>query len=235
MVQWVFDYLLRRQQRTVVSGSSSSWATVISGVPQGSVLGPLLFILFINDVTNVRLSVNSDLNLYADDMVLYKPVRSAVDVTEFQEDINLIANFVKLVLLQLNVSKTKFMVLTRAKPAKSITSTPTLNNIPLEQVDAFTYLGVLISANMSWGPHIEAIASKSKRMLGALYRRYYAHCSSKILLKLYTAYVRPRLEYVSYVWDPSTQKHINQLEKVQKCAPVHTTIYLKWLNFQPWR
>ncbi len=91
VVQWVFDYLLRRQQRTVVSGSSSSWATVISGVPQGSVLGPLLFILFINDVTNVRLSVNSDLNLYADDMVLYKPVRSAVDATEFQEDINLIA------------------------------------------------------------------------------------------------------------------------------------------------
>ena len=226
MVQWVFDYLLRRQQRTVVSGSSSSWATVISGVPQGSVLGPLLFILFINDVTIVRLSVNSDLNLYADDMVLYKPVRSAVDATEFQEDINLIANFVKSVLLQLNVSKTKFMVLTRAKPAKSITSTPTLYNIPLEQVDAFTYLGVLISANMSWGPHIEAITSKSKRILGALYHRYYAHCSSKILLKLYTAYVRPRLEYVSYVWDSSTQKHINQLEKVQKFAL--KMCYKKW-------
>ncbi len=118
------------------------------------------------------------------------------------------------------------MVLTCAKPAKSITSTPTLYNIPLEQVDAFTYLGVLISANMSWGPHIEAITSKSKRILGALYRRYYAHCSSKILLKLYTAYVRPRLEYVSYVWDSSTQKHINQLEKVQKF--VLKMCYKKW-------
>ena len=120
------------------------------------------------------------------------------------------------VICELNGSKTKFMVLTRTKPAKSVTSTPTLSNIPLEQVDTFTYLGVLISANMSWGPHniIETIASKSKRMLGALYYHHYAHCSSKTLLKLYTAYVTPRLEYVSYVWDPSTQKHINQLEKV---------------------
>ena len=215
--QWIYHYLLLRQQRVVLDGFSSSWSPVLSGVPQGSVLGPLLFILYINNVCCQPWTSRTDLNLYADDMVLYKPVNTIQQFQEFQNDINLIVNFVATICLQLNVTKTKYMHISH-KCAQVLLPPPKVDNVPLEMVECYKYLGVIITNDMSWAQQIQAVTCKSKRLLGLLYRKYYMRCNSTTLLKLYVAYVRPILEYVSYVWSPHAVKHIDMLERVQHFA-----------------
>ena len=93
-----------------------------------------------------------------------------------------------------------------------------VDNVPLEMVECYKYLGVIITNGMSWAQQIQAVTCKSKRLLDLLYRKYYMHCNSTTLLKLYVAYVRPILEYVSYVWSPHAVKHMDMLERVQHFA-----------------
>ena len=150
-------------------------------------------------------------------MVLYKPVNTIQQFQEFQNDINLIVNFVATICLQLNVTKTKYMHISR-KCAQVLLPPPKVDNVPLEMVECYKYLGVIITNDMSWAQQIQTVTCKSKRLLGLLYRKYYMHCNSTTLLKLYIAYVRPILEYVSYVWSPHAVKHIDMLERVQHFA-----------------
>ena len=102
IITWVCSYLTGRKQHVVCGGESSSNAPVLSGVPQGSVLGPLLFLLYIDDIALTQLSMGSVINLFADDMLLYKPVKSALDLNSLQEDIDVINNWVKRNHLMLN-------------------------------------------------------------------------------------------------------------------------------------
>ena len=88
----------------------------------------------------------------------------------------------------------------------------------LSMVSQTKYHGVLLSSDMSWSPHINAICVKARRLVGLLYRRFYRWSDRQSLLTLYTVYVRPRLEYCSCVWDPFLQKDVNLLESIQKFA-----------------
>ena len=215
--QWIHNYLFQRQQRVVLNGVSSSWLPVISGVPQGSVLGPLLFILYINDICNQPWSSRTKLNLYADDMTLYKPMKRAQDFMDFQDDINLVVDFVASILLKLNSAKTKYMYMSR-KRNSAVLHVPTVSNVQLERVEQFRYLGVIVSSDLSWSPQIQAIVCRGKRMLGSIYRKYYKFSHPATMLKLYIAFVRPILEYVSFVWAPHKLKDMEMLERVQHFA-----------------
>ena len=113
--EWIRSYLPDRQQWVVVGGEASHDNPVLSGVPQGSVLGPLLFLLYINDITEIQLSSGSVLNLFADDMLLYKPITSQHDYQSLQEDVNRIQKQVNTNYLSLNSSKCKCMLVTRRK------------------------------------------------------------------------------------------------------------------------
>ena len=93
-----------------------------------------------------------------------------------------------------------------------------VNGSTLEQVSCYKYLGILITADLLWSSHIQAICSRAKRLLGLLYRRFYNHLDPPALLQLYTTLVRPVLEYAAPVWDPYLLKDIKQLEDVQKFA-----------------
>jgi len=93
LLQWLTDYLTNRMQFVVVNGAESHLAPVLSGVPQGSVLGPLLFLIYIDDVTTCNLTVGSKLSLYADDMLLYKPIRVDGDYVDLQSDIDSLNNW----------------------------------------------------------------------------------------------------------------------------------------------
>ena len=104
-LSWITSYLTDRKQHVVVGGESSTDVPVLSGVPQGSVLGPLLFLVYIDDVSDTLLADGSTLNLYADDMLLYKPVRSPQDFRDLQSDIDRISDWVSLNHLTLNPNK----------------------------------------------------------------------------------------------------------------------------------
>ena len=174
---------------------------MVSGVPQGSVLGPLLFLIYVNDLSNLKLSIGSSVVLYADDILLNK----------FQKWAN--ANHMKF-----NESKCKVMHISRKRRPLSHSKSFILNNIILESVDSYKYLGLHISSNLSWSDHIESICRKGINILGLLYRKYYKFSNEATLLQLYKSLVRPHLEYAAAVWDPYVQRDVQKLHYLQKFA-----------------
>ena len=218
IIAWLSDYLTSRKQRVVVDGSMSSPTDVFSGVPQGSILGPLLFLIYIDGVTEVELSNNSRLVLYADDVLIYSPISCHTDCQLLQHDINTICAWSIEQHLTLNPQKCKFTTISRKRKPTTTPFTFKLNNFPMEEVDQFKYLGVLFCHNLSWSPHITATCAKAKKILGLLYRRFYNHSSSECLKQLYLSLVRPHLDYAAQVWDPYLQKDVQLLENTQKFA-----------------
>ena len=217
IISWVRSYLTERQQHVRVSGYASSNVPVLSGVPQGSVLGPLLFLIYVDDVFLTHLSTGSTLILFADDMLLYKPVKCCEDYHHLQEDVNSIYDWTCLNNFTLNSTKCKFMQITRRK---TTTQSPQLhlNDRPIERVFEYKYLGVVISSDLTWASHINTICTRAKKVIGLLYRQFFNHTSSQTQLKLYKALVRPHLEYAAQVWDPYMTKDVSKLENVQKFA-----------------
>ena len=184
ILKWVCDYLKDRKQRVVVNGEISETLPVISGVPQGSVIGPLLFLIYIDDVLRVPLSEGSRLTVYADDMLLYKPISCQEDFAALQNDIDKLESWTTTNLLQFNTSKCKYMVVSR-KRAGLLPPPLTLKGQLLQQVDHFKYLGLLLSSDLSWSSHVENICNKARKLLGLLYRQYYQLAEPHTLLQLY--------------------------------------------------
>ena len=217
ILKWVQSYLTQRSQRVVVGGESSPSLPVISGVPQGSVLGPLLFLIYVNDIANLPFSSSTHLNLFADDMLLYRFIDCPEDVVCLQQDNDLLSSWVSRNHLTLNPSKCKYMLVSRKRKQTNVPPI-FLEGIPLECVETFKYLGVILSSDFSWTPHIEFVCTKAKKLLGLLYRRFYKSAGSDTLLKLYTMQIRPHLEYAAPVWDPFTASNTKKLEDTQKFA-----------------
>ena len=219
IITWIHNYLAERQQRVVFNGVSSVPSSVVSGVPQGSILGPLLFLIYIDDITQVNLSAASRLVLYADDILLYRRIFSSFeDYRILQSDIDALANWTTSNSMSFNVSKCKSMIISRKKNHDSSFPPLILNGSILDVVPTFKYLGVLFSSNLSWSDHIQGVCSKAHKILGLLYRRYYQYSDNRSLLKLYIYLVRPHLDYAAQVWAPHLQKNIKSLESVQKFA-----------------
>ena len=179
-------------------------------------LGPLLFIIYVNDLAYISLSGTSKVILCADDLALHRPITSANDYYVLQEDITAIENWTAANNLQFNISKCKYMMISRRRTPDIKVPPLTLNGVPLERVETFKYLGLLLSSDLSWSNHIDAV--RAKRILGLLYRQYYRHADSEAIRQLYISLVRPHLEYGCTVWDPHTHKNKEALEKVQKFA-----------------
>ena len=119
-------------------------------------------------------------------------------------------------LLEFNANKCRVMLLSK-KRRNSIPSPPIyLNGVVLSRVTTYKYLGVIISHNLSWKPHITTICNKTKRLIGTIYRKFYGYSNPVTLLKLYLIIIRSNLEYASSVWDPSQKLQIDALESVQK-------------------
>lgn len=218
IVNWISDYLTNRTQSVVLNGVSSTTLPVLSGVPQGSILGPLLFLMYLNDINDTTISSGSKLVLYADDILLYRAVHSQEDYFALQQDVDTLAAWSSTKLLKFNPSKCKAMLLSRKRSKMSIPCTLLLNQMPLEFVDSFKYLGLNITSDLTWSRHIETITSKARRLVGLLFRQFYHCADTNTLKKLYVSLIRPHLEYACQVWDPSSAKECNLLEKVQRFA-----------------
>ena len=195
VLRWIADYLNSRTQCVIVEGDRYSTAKVLSGVPQGSILGPLLFLIYINEINLVSLSPESSRVVYADDVCIYRPISSCRDLRYVQDDLEAVEAWSIENFLNLNPLKCKYMLISR-KRTPSIPDEPLiLTDLPLQKVDAFKYLGVLLSQELSWSPHVQVICSKAKELLGLLYRKFYGCSNTDTLLQLYISLVHPHLEY----------------------------------------
>ena len=211
---WIKFFLENRKQEVVLDGSHSDQSDVLSGVPQGTVLGPLLFLAYINDMPESLRS--SDYRLFADDSLLYCAVNKASDCKLLQQDLTALEQWETDWQMSFNPSKCTVI---RVHTGRSIKyqSTYTLHGQTLEVVDGSKYLGVTVTDNLSWSRHVSETAGKAQRSLGFL-RRNFKHCSRQVKSATYTSVVRPVLEYASPVWDPYHEADIKALEQVQRRA-----------------
>ena len=220
VLRWLTHYLCQRFQYVCINGSNSNKLLVTSGVPQGSVLGPILFIIYINDITHPTLSDGS-MTLFADDIMIYRPICTPEDLAMLQSDIDSLTSWTGQNFLQFNADKCKYMVISRKRETNlSLESQPPLqiNGVTMERVENYKYLGVWITSNLSWSKHITEVCRKARQKVGILYRKCYKNANNATMLKLYLSCIRPELEYAATVWSPHQKGQIDTLESVQKLA-----------------
>ena len=215
LFDWLHNYLCQRLQYVVVNGESSASTCVISGVPQGSVLGPLLFLIYINGLTQIPLNNGTHLLLYADDILIYRRIQTQMDYHLLQQDVGALETWLLQNHLQMNASKCKYMTISRKRSPPSHYQL-CIENQPIEKVSTFKYLGVWLSDNLSWSTHVEKSSKNALKKSGLIYRRFSRYSSKDCLQQLYLSFVRPHLEYAVPVWDPHCLSHVNTLERVQK-------------------
>ena len=212
----IYSYLTERNQFVVVNGSQSTQVKVTSGVPQGSVLGPLLFLIYINGITCAN--INGQVSIYADDIALYKVIQSPLDYQSIQDDINTICLWTEDNNLKLNASKCCYVLFSKKSQPCLPNTQLLINDQALQRVTSFKYLGVTFSYDGSWSAHITNVCQNVRKVLGLLYRRFSQGSRSDTLLYLYKMLVRPHLEYACSIWDPHLKRDIDKLERVQSFA-----------------
>ena len=211
-LRWISSFLTDRHQRVVVGGCGSLWSPVISGVPQGTVLGPLLFLLYINDITD---NLDSNIRLFADDCILYREIASDADTDKLQADIDKLYSWSNT--WQMSFNSKKCHVLSVSRKRQSPFLDYRLGNEPLTVVDSYPYLGVTVSSDLRWHRHVDNICVKATSILNLVRRNIY-QCSEEVKALAYLSLVRPHLEYAAAAWDPYTAHDSDQLEKVQRRA-----------------
>ena len=187
LMKWITNRVTNWCQSVVLNGQTSESLPVISGVPQGSVLGPLLFLLYINDINHLTLSPGSKLVLYADDILLYRPIVSENDYTLLQRDVDALGVWSLLNFLSFNIKKCKSMTLSRKK-MKTQSSPIILLGLQLDIVDLIKYLGLMIQCDLTWSNHIQNICSKARRLVGLLFRQFYYYAESSTIKTLPHSY-----------------------------------------------
>ena len=216
---WFRSYLSNRQHRVSISGCHSTILPVLSGVPQGSILGPLLFVIYINDLP---LSVLfSHTLLYADDTKCSKKVATSADAITLQNDISHISSWCKVWGMAFNVNKCKHV---RFLPSRCSSPPPTyfIDQSPILSSEYYKDLGVIINNDLSFSKHYDHIITNAYRTLGVLRRTFHSTpISAK--KKLYLSLVRSRLIYGSQIWHPYLLKDISALERVQRRATKYIT------------
>ena len=211
-LKWTKSFLGDRYQRVVVDGKASAFTKVLSGVPQGTVLGPLFFLCFINDLPD---RVTSQIRLFADDAILYRQIDSPSDQQDLQNDLNILVDWSKAWLMDFNPQKCVTITITHKK--KPCVFDYTINGQTLQNVKSHPYLGVHLDSKLTWTTHIDLMVGKATRSLNFLSRNLY-NCPPHVKETAYNIYIRPQLEYASPVWSPQYSSHISKLEKVHARA-----------------
>ena len=205
---WIESWLSDRCQRVVINGLKSEWENVTSGVPQGSVLGPLLFLIFINDLDN---GINSNMLKFADDTKLYRGINSIEDSVMLQEDLDRLIEWSNLWQMSFNVSKCKVMHIGSSEYTYS------MNNSNLEVVSEEKDLGVIFTDSFKPSSQCCKAAKTANQILGMV-KRNFNFLGKNIVLRLYKMLVRPHLEYSVQAWNPYFEKDKFILEQVQHRA-----------------
>ena len=212
ILSWLQAFLGNRSQYAIVDNMKSHATPVLLGVPQGTVLAPLLFLMYINDLPTC---VRNKVRLYADDVLLYSYVYSKDDCISLQQDLNALEQWSHKWQMPFNPKKCEFLRITNKK--SPLIHTYYIATSPIKEVTSTKYLGVLIDHKLTWNDHIQSIVHKAAQVNGFLYRNL-RQCPAHIKAICYKSMVRPILEYASSVWDPHTTANIQKLESVQRRA-----------------
>ena len=204
--QWLTD----RKQSVVVDGEVSSWKSVLSGVPQGSVLGPILFLVYINDLEK---GVTGSILKYADDIKLFRKTNEIVDKQHLQDDIYKLVKWSEKWQMLFNFGKCKCLHTGPVNTGMNYEMGGTILSKTVKEKD----LGATMNANMKVSEQCRIAASKCNQVLGMI-RRNITYKEKRLIVPLYKAIVRPHLEYCIQAWNPHHRKYIDMLEKIQRRA-----------------
>lgn len=206
LLQWVSSFLTHRTFAVKLGDAYSSRHEVLSGVPQGSVLGPILFLVYVSDLPDLLLSKCC---MYADDLKLYADPLTRYDT--LQQDLVTISDWCSTWLLPLNVSKCSVLHIGKTNPGLVYY----LEGEVIKVVDSQNDLGVIITSDLTWSEHILSVTRRANKLVYLL-RKIFQDCSPQTAAKLYRTYVRPILEFAGPVWHPDLVRDSTLLETVQR-------------------
>ena len=209
---WISAFLCFRSQQVVVNGQTSQSAGVLSGVPQGSVLGPMLFLMYINDIAE---GMTSQMRMFADDSIVYRQIHIPADHFTLASDLNKLLSWVKTWQMDFNVSKCAVLSVTTKRNISTYNYFMGSQQIP--RTDNQDCLGVTINTKLSWQPHINKVQNKASKTLGLLIRTLHA-APPQVRETAYEVLVRPTLEFATCAWAPHTKTGIQTIESVQRSA-----------------
>ena len=210
-VAWFSGYLSNREQRVVIPGATSSWASITAGVPQGSILGPLLFLIYINDIVK---QVDSHIRLFADDTSLFIKVDGISSTAEtLNSDINKISLWAKSWLVSFNPSKTESVIFSR-KSSNTDHPPLTMNEEIISEFSSHKHLGVILTKDCSWHSHIDSIKEKAWKRISVM-RKLKFQLDRSSLENIYLSFIRPILEFSDVIWDNCSYGQKQELEKIQ--------------------
>ena len=212
VLNWTHSFLIGRSQTVVLDGDRSTEVPVTSGVPQGSVLGPLCFLIYINKLPS---SVSSQIRLFADDTAVYLTINSLSDSHSLQEDLTNMEIWEKDWDMEFNPSKCQVLHITKNK--SPIKYQYLLHGQALESVPNAKYLGLDLSSDLSYNNHISRITTTANKSLGFL-KRNITTKNENVKQLAYKSLVRPQVEYASSIWSPYTKVNIQRVEMVQRRA-----------------
>jgi len=208
--RWIADWLRERKQRVVVNGYCSDWLAVESGVPQGSVLGPLLFLIYVNDIED---GIESKVLKFADDIKILREVSTKVDVETLKLDLQAVAEWSTKWQMPCNIGKSSVMHFGYNNRDEEYF----LGVDKLKSVDVERDLGVIVDKTLKRESQCSRAVKAANSTLGMIKRSF--RCRDKeIMLQMYKVLVRPRLEYCVQAWSPYLRKDIDLLERVQRRA-----------------
>ena len=210
LLEWIKSYLSLRKQRVVINGIESDWIYINAGVPQGSILGPLFFLVFINDIV---VEVNCSIKLFADDTTIYVIIENVTAAGELLNlNLDKVHKWSEKWLVNFNPQKTQSLLISRK--THPVNHPPLqMNNIPVQEVDKHKHLGLIFNNNLHWGEHINCIIMKAQTKLNIL-RSLKFKLDRKTLQIMYFSFIRPLLEYSDIIWDNCPTYLKQSVEKV---------------------
>ena len=214
---WFSSYLRNRSQFVKCNGEISSKCHVPIGVPQGSVLGPILFSLFVNDISSHVYPCS--VNLYADDTLLYCTGHDVTEATEkLQVSLNEVSKWYNGNRLALNADKSKCMVIaSKHQTRNECIMNVSLNNTTMEQVKNVKYLGVIIDSNLTWNDHVSTLCKNLSYKVSQLSRSRNI-VTKEMMLTIYNSIIQPTIDYAITVWGHTTMTNINKIQRLQNLS-----------------
>ena len=214
ILSWFSSYLSERRQKVILPGTESDWNYIHAGVPQGSILGPLLFLLYINDIVN---DIGSNIRLFADDTSLFLVVDNPDTAAQtLNSDLEKISKWAKTWLVKFNPAKTESLLISR-KVIQPLHPPLYMLNQQIQEVENHKHLGIYLSNDGTWHTHINYIKEKAWNRIKVM-RKLKFQLDRKSLEIIYTSFIRPILEYCNEIWDNCADYEKEDLENIQKEA-----------------